>query len=109
MGAWNLSVIEGKASQALIDLPIPQAVFIGGTKGEMDAVIKLALEKNPVVRICISAIAVETLTAAVETLKKYGIEPYVTQISVSKTKAIGDLHLLLANNPVFLITGGCHE
>ena len=109
MGAWNLSVIEGKASQALIDLPIPQAVFIGGTKGEMDAVIKLALEKNPAVRICISAIAVETLTAAMETLKKYGIEPYVTQISVSKTKAIGDLHLLLANNPVFLITGGCHE
>lgn len=109
LGAWNLSVIEGRAPQALENLPIPQAVFIGGTKGEMDAVIRLALEKNPAVRICISAIALETLTAAVEALKTYGIEPYVTQISVSKTKATGSLHLLLANNPVFLITGGCHE
>lgn len=108
-GAWNLSVVEGKAPQTLENLPVPQAVFIGGTKGEMDAVVKLALEKNPAVRICISAIALETLTAAVETLKKYGMEPYVTQISVSKTKAVGDLHLLMANNPVFLITGGCHE
>lgn len=108
-GAWNLSVVEGKAPEALKDLPAPQAVFIGGTKGEMDAVVKLALEKNPAVRICISAIALETLTAAVESLKRYGIEPYVTQISVSKTKALGDLHLLMANNPVFLITGGCHE
>lgn len=107
--AWNLSVVEGKAPQALVDLPTPQAVFIGGTKGELDAVVKLALEKNPTVRICISAIALETLTAAVAVLQKYGVTPFVTQISVSKTKAIGELHLLMANNPIFLITGGCHE
>lgn len=106
---WNLTLIEGKAPDALVDLPVPQAVFIGGTKGEMDAVIRLALEKNPNVRICISAIALETLTAAVESLQKYGLEPYVTQISVSKTKAINGLHLLMAQNPTFLITGGCHE
>ena len=107
--AWNLSVVEGKAPQALVDLPTPQAVFIGGTKGGMDAVVKLAMEKNPAVRICISAIALETLTAAAEVLQKYGKTPFVTQISVSKTKAVGNLHLLMAQNPIFLITGGCHE
>lgn len=107
--AWNLTLVEGKAPEVLERLPAPQAVFIGGTKGEMEAVIGLSLEKNPDVRICVSAIALETLTAAVEALKQYGIEPFVTQISVSKSKAVGDLHLLMANNPVFLITGGCHE
>ena len=31
--------------------------------------------------------------------------PEVTQISVSRSKPAGELHLLLAQNPVFLITG----
>lgn len=107
--AWNLTLREGKAPAALEGLPAPQAVFIGGTKGEMEAVIRMALEKNPNVRICISAIALESLTAAAAALQKQGITPFVTQISVSKTKAAGELHLFMANNPVFLITGGCHE
>lgn len=107
--AWNLMPVAGKAPEALTDLPAPQAVFIGGTKGEMKEIIRVALEKNPNVRICISAIALETLAAAAEALQKQGIDPFVTQIAVSKTKAAGELHLLMAHNPVFLITGGCHE
>lgn len=107
--AWNLSLVEGKAPMALAELPAPDGVFIGGTKGEMAAVIKAVMEKNPKARICISAIAMETLTAAVAALQENGVEPFVTQISVSKMKKAGELHLLLAQNPIFLITGGCHE
>ena len=107
--AWNLTVVEGKAPEALSGLPAPDAVFIGGTNGEMAEIIEAALERNPQVRICISAIALETLASAVETLKRRGIDPFVTQISVSKSRRAGDLRLLLANNPVFLIIGGCHE
>lgn len=107
--AWNLSLMEGKAPEVLAELPAPDAVFIGGTKGGMETILKTVLEKNPQVHICISAIAVETLSAAVETLKACGIEPFVTQMSISKTRKAGELHLLMANNPVFLITGGCHE
>lgn len=31
--------------------------------------------------------------------------PEVAQISVSRSKTAGELHLLLTQNPVFLITG----
>ena len=48
-----------------------------------------------------SAISLETLHAAMAELKT----PEVTQISVSRSKPAGELHLLLAQNPVFLITG----
>ena len=106
--AWNLRLVEGYAPQALRDLPAPDAVFIGGTKGEMDAVVAAALEKNPGARVCISAIAVETLSAAVTALTAGGLEACVTQIAVSRTRPVGKLHLLMANNPVFLITGNCH-
>lgn len=107
--AWNLSLVEGKAPEALMELPAPDGVFIGGTKGEMAAVIKAVMEKNSKARICISAIAMETLAAAVAALQENGVEPFVAQISVSKTKKAGELHLLLSQNPIFLITGGCHE
>lgn len=105
---WNLQLVEGRAPQALGALPAPDAVFIGGTKGGMDEIVAAALRKNPEARLCISAIAVETLAAAVTALTGQGLEVQVTQIAVSRTKPAGGLHLLMANNPTFLITGNCH-
>lgn len=104
-GAWNLELIRGRAPQALEQLPAPDAVFIGGTKGAMEQVVRTALERNPAARICISAIALESLSAAVAALTACGVTAQVTQIAVSRTKQAGSLHLLTANNPIFLIAG----
>lgn len=106
--AWNLHLIEGRAPEALADLPAPDAVFIGGTKGAMEEIIGLVLDKNRRARICAAAIAVETLSAAVAALTRHGLEANVTQIAVSRSKPAGRLHLLAANNPTFLITGNGH-
>ena len=103
--ACNLTLIEGRAPAALAPLPAPDAVFIGGTKGGMEAVVDAVLEKNPEARLCISAIALETLSAAVAALTAHGLSAEVTQLAVSRTKPAGRLHLLMANNPIFLITG----
>ena len=100
----NLTLVEGTAPAALENLPAPDAVFIGGTKGNMAAVVEAALARNPAARICISAIALETLSAAVAALTAHGLQAEVCQISVSRAKAAGKLHLLMANNPIFLIT-----
>ena len=71
----------------------------------MEAVVDAVLAKNPQARLCISAIALETLSAAVAALTAQGLTAEVTQIAVSRTKSAGRLHLLMANNPIFLITG----
>ncbi len=105
---WNLQLVEGKAPQALAGLPAPDAVFIGGTKGGMEDIVGQVLAKNENARICISAIALETLSAAVTALEKHGLEADVAQIAVSRTRPAGKLHLLMANNPTFLITGERH-
>ena len=63
------------------------------------------MQVNPEVRICVSAIALETLQQAISALEQLGYGPEVTQIAVSRTKAAGNLHLLMAQNPVFLTTG----
>lgn len=103
--AYNLSLIEGTAPQVLADLPAPDAVFIGGTKGSMAEVVDAALAKNPNARLCISAIALETLSAAIAALAAHGQTAEVTHLAVSRTRSAGKLHLLMANNPIFLITG----
>lgn len=105
--AWNLTVIEGRAPEALNDLPAPDAAFLGGTKGALAPIVDAALAKNPKARLCISAIALETLSAAIQTLKERSIEAEITQLAVSRTRPAGSLHLLTANNPIFLITGNC--
>ena len=80
-------------------------MFIGGTKGGMEAVLDEVLGKNPNARICLSAIALETLSTAAAALTARGLAAEVVQLAVSRTKQAGRLHLLMANNPIFLITG----
>lgn len=101
----NLVLVEGLASDALSDLPAPDAVFIGGSKGSLAAIVDAALDKNPDARICVSAIALETLSAAVTALTAKGRTVQVSQIAVSRAKAVGGLHLMMAQNPIYLITG----
>ena len=101
----NLVLVEGLAPAALSDLPAPDAVFIGGSKGSLAAIVDAALDKNPDARICVSAIVLESLSAAVTALTAKGRTVQVSQIAVSRAKVVGGLHLMMAQNPIYLITG----
>lgn len=74
-GAWNLVPVRGTAPAALEDLPAPDGVFVGGSGGELDAILAAALGKNPRVRLCVSAIALETLSAAAAAFAAGGWRP----------------------------------
>lgn len=108
-GAWNLTLIPGTAPDALQSLPVPDAVFVGGSHGDLESILAATLQKNPSVRLCISAITLETLSGAVHALTARGLDAEVCQIAVSRTRKAGKVHLLTAQNPVFLITAGGTE
>lgn len=103
--AWNLRLVEGEAPKALEGLPAPDVVFVGGSGGNLPEILGTVHRANRNARVCVSAIALETLQTAAAELGKLGYSVEVTQISVSRTRAAGELHLLMAQNPVFLITG----
>lgn len=105
--AWNLILAEGHAPEALKGLPAPDAVFIGGSRGELAAIADAVLRKNPSARLCIAAVTLETLQESMKVLAAHGIEAEIIQLAVSLGKAAGSRHLLTANNPVFLVTGNC--
>lgn len=104
--AWNLRLVKGKAPAALSRLPAPHKVFIGGSEGALREILRQAVQRNPSVRVCVSAITLETVQEAMEEMEALGLDPELTQIAVSRTKKAGTKHLLLAQNPVFLLTGG---
>src|SRR5688500_12695347 len=41
----NVRVVAGRAPEALADLEAPDAVFVGGSQGSLDAIIEMALQR----------------------------------------------------------------
>lgn len=104
---WNLTVVEGKAPDTLEGLPAPDAVFIGGTRGNLNSILDVVFNANPEARICITAIALESLTAALSELTSRGLDVKVAQIAASRSRKLSSYNMLTADNPIFIITGGC--
>ena len=104
-GLHNLELAAGRAPDILSSLPRPDVVFIGGSGGELAGILESVRAANPALRLCISAITIETAAAALAWMKENHMEAEITQIAVSRGKKAGDSHLLSANNPVFLLTG----
>lgn len=104
-GAWKLRLVEGGAPEALEGIPVPDAVFIGGSGGRLADILHTVHDAAPGARVCVSAIALETLNGAFTVMNDLGYKTRAAQLSVSRTSQAGKLHLLLAQNPVFLITG----
>lgn len=103
--ADNLIVIEGTAPQALAPLKPPTHVFIGGSSGNMKEILECVLNKNPNARVVINAISLETM-AEITGLMKEGLIPQdaeVIQLSVAKSKLLGDYHMMQGQNPVFVV------
>lgn len=105
-GACNLNIISGKAPEALYDLPKPDRVFIGGTSGNFHEILELVFERNPKVRFVITAVTLETLGAAVSFVKDRNLADVdIIQVSVTRTRNVGESHMMKALNPIWIISG----
>lgn len=102
-GLENLEVICGTAPEACAGLPAPTHVFLGGTAGNLHAILQTALEKNPQVRIVAAAVTLESAAALTACMAEFSKAECV-QVQVSRAKPAGPYHLMQAQNPVFLFT-----
>ena len=101
----NLEIIEGLAPEALEELPIPTHVFVGGSSGNLQTILELVLKKNPQVRIVINCIALETVAEALECVKTLPVtDTDIAAVSVGKSKEIGKYHMMMGQNPVYVIS-----
>ena len=104
-GCGNVHAIPGVAPEALAKLPVPDAVFVGGSAGELPSIVEAALEKNSQVRLCVPCVTVETLTEACALLSGSRFKGFeACQVSAARAEAVGSHHLMKAQNPVFLVS-----
>lgn len=109
-GCRNLTAVEGMAPQVLEGLPAPDAVFIGGTKGRLSGILEALRQKKKPMRICLSAVTLETVSEALGCVESFRLQNAgACQIAVTGLQPIGGLHMLKAQNPIFLIWGDLTE
>lgn len=103
--ADNLQIIEGYAPEAMEGLEAPTHAFIGGSSGNMREIINVLLEKNPNVRIVINCIALESVSEALACMKTLPVtDVEMLQLSVSKAKILGNYHMMMGENPIYIIS-----
>ena len=100
----SVRVVEGEAPGALHDLPDPDAVFVGGTGSRFEEIVKLSAvaARRTVV---LTLITLERVVPAAEILKGCGLEVETTLLQASKVEAIGAMHRLVPETPVFVVSG----
>lgn len=103
--ATNYTLFEGKAPDQLDTWPDPDAVFIGGSGGELAGLIRLVLSRlKPGGRLVMNFVTIENLAAATGALAAAGADWEVVQLQAARSQPILDMHRLAAQNPVWIVT-----
>lgn len=103
--ASNYTLVEGKAPAGLDTWPDPDAIFIGGSGGELAELIRLGLQRlKPGGRLVMNFVTLENLATATQTLQSLNATWDVVQLQASRSQPILDMHRMAAQNPVWIIT-----
>ncbi len=101
----NLEIVPGRAPEACRELPVPTHVFIGGSTGGLRDIVALVLEKNPNVRLVLTAVTLESVAEMERLIKEFDFtDADITCLNVSRARELGAYHLMTAQNPVYLFT-----
>jgi precorrin-6Y C5,15-methyltransferase (decarboxylating) len=101
----DITAIHGKAPQGLETFPDPDAIFIGGTGGEMGELINTCCKRLKVGgRIVLNAATIENLYRANEAFAEAGFHTSIMHAQISRSKPILGMNRFVPLNPVYIIT-----
>lgn len=102
--ADNVEIIHGMAPDVLEELPAPTHVFIGGSAGNTEEIIRVVQEKNPNVRIVMNTVTLNSMAQVMNLMENHPEwDVDVIQMQVSKDKVIGGYHMMMGQNPIYII------
>ena len=105
-GVLNLEIVQGEAPYVINALPCPQAVFIGGTGGRLEEILRVLNTIVPAgCRIVGNFTSLENLMTGLNIMKALDWQPEFCQVNIASGKAIASLTRLEPLNPVFVLSG----
>jgi len=100
----NHTLVHGKAPEQLADWPDPDAVFIGGSGGELQQLISLVLQRlRPGGWLVMNFVTLENLATATQVLSSLQARWDVLQLQAARSRPILQMHRMAAENPVWLV------
>lgn len=102
----TIHVIHGLAPVDLPEDKIFDRVFIGGTGGKMEGIFQY-LDKHLAGDgvLVANTVTIENTSKFLEAMKAYGYNNIeASQVQVSRSKAVGPLHMMVAENPITIIS-----
>lgn len=103
-GVANHTLVHGRAPEGLDAWPDPDAVFIGGSGGELAGLITLCLQRlRPGGRLVMNFVTIENVATATAALTQAGARWDVLQLQAARSKPILAMHRLAAENPVWIV------
>jgi precorrin-6Y C5,15-methyltransferase (decarboxylating) len=104
LGVHNYTLVHAKAPAGLDAWADPDAVFIGGSGGELAELIGRVLARlRPGGWLVMNFVTIENLGAAVAALKAAGAAWDVLQLQASRSRPILHMHRMAAENPVWIV------
>jgi precorrin-6Y C5,15-methyltransferase (decarboxylating) len=105
LGIYNYQLSNNKAPIGLDQWPNADAIFMGGTGGELAALIELCLQRlNADGWLVMNFVTFENLMTAIETLKNLQADWDITQLQASRSQPILHMHRMQAENPVWIVS-----
>jgi cobalt-precorrin-6B (C15)-methyltransferase len=102
----KVKLIHKDALEALKDVENFDILMIGGSSGDLSAIIKEGFKKiNKEGKIIVTSILLETPVEAIKTMKNLEMTAEVVNMSISKGKIIERGTMMIANNPITIVTG----
>lgn len=101
----NIVVVDGLAPDALLDLPSPDRVFIGGTGDKMYQIFDIVttkLKEDGVV--VVNGITLDTVYSAHRYFKQRLFTVQTICVNVSVSKEAGNKTMMVSQNPVYIIS-----
>lgn len=103
----NIKIIKGLAPEAMEDIPLVDRIFIGGSGGSLEDILKVSYQKlKPGGILVVNSVTALTGPKALGFMKEKGFTDIdMTLLNVAKAETKGKVELWQARNPVQIVSG----
>ena len=103
--AYNVMPMHAEAPACMAELPDPDGVFIGGSGGQLAAILSAALKRlRPGGRVVANFILLEHVHEAQQWAKAHGLESDLVWLSVARSKPLAGMTSLEPLTPIAILS-----
>ena len=104
--AAGVEPVAGDAPEALMSLPDPDMVFIGGSSGQLTEILRYVDGRlRTGGRLVANVVTLENFSEVLQFMKDYDYAFEITTASVSRSKELSEKHFMVGGNPINVIFG----